>query len=103
MHGLGAGADGGVDDRVDVEIALPGRRRADPDRHIGFGDVPGAGIGVAVDGHRTDTHRLERSDDPDCDLAAVCHQNGVEECCVHGSLHPEDAVGDRFDWRSRTH
>ena len=69
---------GGVDDRVDVEVALPRRGRADADRDVRLGDVAGVGVGVAVDGDRADAHRAQRADDAHGDLAAVGDQDGVE-------------------------
>ena len=39
VHGLRTGADRGTDDRTDVQIALPGRRRTDADGDVGLGDV----------------------------------------------------------------
>ena len=69
----------GGDDRVDVEVALPRRGRADADRDVGLGDVAGAGVGVAEHRDRADAHGAQRADHPHRDLAAVGDQNGIEE------------------------
>ena len=86
MYRLRAGAHRGVDDGGDVEVALPGRCRAEQHGGVGLGDVAGAGVGLAVDGHRSDAHLPQRPDDPDRDLAAVGDQNGVEKGRTHRSL-----------------
>ena len=78
VDGLGAGAARGVDDRVDVQVALPCGCGPDADRDVGLGDVAGVGVGVAEDGDRADTHLAQRADHPHGDLAAVGDQNGVE-------------------------
>ena len=78
VDGLRAGATDRLEDRVDRQVALPGGRRADADRDVGLRDVPGVGVGVAVDGDRADAHRPQRADDAHGDLAAVGDQNGVE-------------------------
>ena len=78
MHRLRAGAPRRGDDGVDVEVALPCRRRPDAHRDVGLGDVAGAGVGVAEDRDRADAHRAQRADDPHRDLAAVGDQNGVK-------------------------
>ena len=83
VDGLSAGADRRPNDRVDVEIALSRRRRADADGHVGLCDVAGAGVGIAVDRDRSDSHGAQRTDDADGDLAAVGHQNGIEESHRH--------------------
>ena len=83
VHRLRPGTQGGVDHGLDVEVALPGRWRADPYRNIGLCDVPGGRVGVAVDRHRTDTHGSQRADDAHRDLAAVCDEHGVEHCQGH--------------------
>ncbi len=79
MDGLGSGTQRRVDDSLDVEVALPGRwGGSDTDGGVGHGDVAGTGVGVAVDGHRTDAHRLAGADDPHSDLATVGDKHSVE-------------------------
>ena len=78
VDGLRAGAQGRVDDGVDVQVALPGRRGADPHGDVGLGDVAGTGVGVTVDGDGTNSHGPQRADDPHGDLSAVGDQDGVE-------------------------
>jgi len=83
MHGLGSGAQCGIDDRVDVQVALPGRRWADPHRDVGVGDVPGSRVGVTEHRNRADPHGTAGPNDAHGDLAAVGDQDGVESLCVH--------------------
>ena len=78
MDGLGTGTHRRVDNSGDVEIAVTRRRRADRDCEIGRGDMARGGVGVAVDGHRSDAHRLQRPDHPDGDLTPVGDQNSIE-------------------------
>ena len=56
MDRLGAGAAGSVDDRVDVEVALPRGGGPDADGDVCLGDMAGVGVGVAEDGDRADAH-----------------------------------------------
>ena len=86
VHGLRAGADRGLDDRVDVEVALPRRRGADAHGGVGLRDVAGAGVGVAVDGDRADTHGRSVRMTRHRDLAAVGDQNGVESLGSHRAV-----------------
>ncbi len=54
VHGLGAGVAAGLDDGLDLQVALGRGGGADPHGDVGFAHVPGAGVGVGVDGDRTD-------------------------------------------------
>jgi hypothetical protein len=92
VHGLRAGAAGGVQHPVDRQVALRGRRGADRDGDVGEPGVQRAGVGVAVHGDRADAQRAERADDPDGDLAAVGDQDGVE----HGSAPPANGRRPRL-------
>ena len=78
VDGLSSGAHGRVDDRRDVEVAVTRGRRTDCDRQVGRGDMAGGGVGIAVDGHRPDAHRLQCADHPDGDLTPVGDQNSIE-------------------------
>ena len=78
VHGLGAGVAAGLDDGLDFEVALGGGGGADPHRDVGFAHVPGAGVGVAVDGDRTDAQGAQGPDDAAGDLAAVGDEDGAE-------------------------
>ncbi len=61
----------GGHDRLDVEVALPRRRRPDAHGDVGLGDVARTGVGVAVDRDRADAHGAQRADDSHGDLAPV--------------------------------
>jgi hypothetical protein len=63
-------------------VARGGGRTADQDGLVRLADVPGAGVGVAVDRDAGDAERAERADDADRDLAAVRHQDlGEQPAC----------------------
>ena len=83
VDGLGAGLACSVQDAPDVQVALGGRGRAEPDRLVGLADVPGTGVGVAVDRDAGDAEGPQGADDADGDLSAVGHQDRVE----HGRPH----------------
>ncbi len=78
VHRLRAGVHGGAHDVRYGQVTPRGLGRTDPDGDIGLGDVPGVGVGVAVDRHRADPHPAQRGDHPDGDLAPVRDQNRVE-------------------------
>ena len=83
MDTLGAGAQRGIDDRIDVEVALPSRRWSDSNGDICLGDVAGSRIGVAVDRHGPNAHGFTRPNHAHGNLAAVGDQNGVEHSWRH--------------------
>ena len=86
MDRLRAGALRRIEHPVDVEVALTGRRRPDQYGGVGLADMPGAGVGLAVDGDRADPHLPESADHPDRDLAAVGDEDRLELCshmCPH--------------------
>ena len=107
VHGLGAGVAAGLDDGLDLEVALGGRGGADPHGDVGLAHVPGAGVGVGVDGDRTDAQRAQGADHAAGDLAAVGDEHGAEERLravavgevvvgeerVMAGSHPEKAEG----------
>ena len=78
VHRAGAGALRGVDDRLDLEIALGRRRRPDQIRLVRVGDVQRGAIGLRIDGDRAEPELSEGAEDADRDLAAVGDQNLVE-------------------------
>ena len=75
MHGLCAGLAAGLDDLVDQQIALGGRRRADQHGVIGHFDMERIAVGLGIHGYRLDPHPARSLDDPAGDLAAICDQN----------------------------
>ncbi len=78
MHRLGSGGPRCGEDPLRLDVALPGRRRADPDGDVGLRHMARAGVGIAVDGDGTDAEAPQRAHDADGDLAAVGHQHGGE-------------------------
>ena len=86
MDRLGTGQRGRLEDRLDPEVALRRRRRADADRLVGGADVGGVGVGIAEDRDRLDAQLAAGPDDPDGDLAAV---------------GDEDARGTAAGWSAR--
>jgi hypothetical protein len=83
---VGAGDLGRADQRRDVEVALPRRRRPDAHRLIGELDVQRVGVGGRVDRDRLDAHLATGADDAERDLAAVGDQDLLE----HARLRDRD-------------
>ena len=79
VHGLGAGVAAGLDDGLDLEVALGGGRGADPHGDVGLAHVPGAGVGVGIDGDRADAQGAQGADHAAGDLAAVGDEHGAEQ------------------------
>jgi hypothetical protein len=73
MNRLGSAAYRGVEHLIDVEVTLPRGRRPQPHGGVGLAHMPGAGIGVAVDGDRPDAQPAQGANHPHRDLAAVGH------------------------------
>ena len=82
MHRLRAAVARRGDDRLDVQVALARRRRADQPRLVGHRDVQRAGIGLGIDRDRRDPHPPRRADHAAGDLAAIGDQDFGEH---HGS------------------
>ena len=78
MDGLGTGGFAGLDDLLDDEVGLGGRRRADMDGLVGHLHMQGVPVGIGIDGHRLDAHAPGGLDDPARDLAPVRNQDLVE-------------------------
>jgi hypothetical protein len=75
MDGLGVGDLRRRDDRRDVEVALPGRRRADADRFVGELDILRLGVGFGMHGHRAHAEFAAGTQDAQGDFAPVCYEN----------------------------
>ena len=78
VDGLRAGLAGGRHHCLDVEIALPRRRRTDAYCDVGLGDVARTGVGIAVDRDRADAHGAQCADDSHGDLAPVGDKDTVK-------------------------
>ena len=78
MDRLGSGARRGVEHLVDIEVALPRRRRPQPDRFVRFKHLPRADVGVAVHGDGLDAQPPQGPDHPHRDLTAVGNQHRLE-------------------------
>ena len=78
MDRLGAGLLGGLDDLLDVQIALGRDRGADQERLVGLAHVGRVAVDLRVDGDRADPHLLQGAGDADRDLAAVGYQDLLE-------------------------
>ena len=78
VHGLGAGGAAGLDDLVDDEIGLGGRRRADGDGLVRHLDVQAVAIGLGVDRDGLDAELARALDDAAGDLAAIGDQDLLE-------------------------
>ncbi len=75
MERLGAGALGGIQDPLLVEIAIRRSARADEIRLVGEAGVQRSAVGLGVHGDRRDPELAKRSEDADCDLAAICNED----------------------------
>jgi hypothetical protein len=71
VDGVGASAPGGVEDRVNPQVAQRRFARADVHRLIRLEHVPRAAVAVRIHRHRRQPHFTARANDPDGDLAAV--------------------------------
>jgi hypothetical protein len=69
---LGAGLLRGLDDLLDVQIALGRGGWTEQEGLVGLADVRGLAVGLRVHGDRLDLHLLERADHANRNLAAVC-------------------------------
>ena len=78
MDGVGPDAEGGADERVARQIALPGRCRTDRHRLVGLGDVWRALVGLGVHGHGREAELATGTDDPAGDFPPVGHQHLAE-------------------------
>ena len=85
MDRLGAGRQGGVDDRIDAQVALGRRRRSEADRGIRHRDMHRVGVGVAVDGDRFHAQVVAGADEPDGDLPAVRDEDATERRGGHAA------------------
>ena len=89
VHGLRPDLDRGGDDRLDREVGLRGRGRADAHGDVRLAHVRRIRVGVAVDRDGADAESAERADDAARDLAAIRDEHGVEEgaAVAHGNSH----------------
>ena len=71
---IGAACPQRADHRLDIEIALPRRRRTDAMGFVRQPHVHRPGIGFAMHRDRADAHGLGGGDDPHGDLAAIGDQ-----------------------------
>src|SRR5260370_1345134 len=67
-----------LDDALELEVGLGGRRSADVMRLVRVPDVDGAAVGVGINSRGGDAELAARPHDADCDLAAIRNQNFLE-------------------------
>ena len=75
MDRLRAGAPSGLEQPLADEVALGRRPGADQVRLVGAPHVERVPVGLGVDPDAPDPELAKRPEDPDRDLAAVCHQD----------------------------
>ena len=80
MDRLGSGLLRGLDDLLDVEVALGRDRGADQEGLVGLAHVRRVAVDLRIDGDRADPHLLQGPGDADRDLAAI----GYEDLLEHG-------------------
>ena len=78
MYRFGAARACRVDDRIDAQVAVLGRRWPDQHRLVGQRHVQGGAIGIGVYCDGAQPHALGRADDPTGDLPAVGDQQLLE-------------------------
>ncbi len=82
MNRLGAVFTGRVQNAVDPQIALRGRRRAHVLRFIRHANVQGSAVGVGIHGHAGDTHLAKGADHTHRNFTAIGNQNFSEHTGV---------------------
>ena len=75
MNGFRAGCLGGVEDRVELQIAFGSRRGTDGDGFARLHDVHRMAIGFGIDGDARNAHPIERPDDAAGNGATVGDQH----------------------------
>ena len=79
MDCLGAAVVRGLDDPVELQVRLGRRRTADVVRLVGVADVDRATIGIGINRRGRDAKLPTGAHDADRDLAAIGHQDLLEE------------------------
>jgi hypothetical protein len=75
MHGVCARLFRRLDDSIDAQVTLAGRRRTDRQRLIREDDMKSGTIGIRVHGDRGVAHLAARADDAHRDLPAIRDQH----------------------------
>ena len=75
-----------VENLVEVEIRLAGRRRTDVVGVVGLAHVQGAAVHVGEHGDRFDAHLAAGADDADGDFTAVGDKNSFEHKSAFGAI-----------------
>ena len=88
MHGAGAGAMRGLEDPVDPQIAVRGRRGTDEVGFVCGQHVGGRAIGLRIHGDAPNAQLSAGADDPKGDLTSIRDQNGLQ----HQGATPFDGV-----------
>src|SRR5262249_37416162 len=75
VDGVGAGYDGGADQRRYVQVAGRRYRRTDAKGLIGKLDVQGVGVGLRVDGDGPNAQLPAGPDHSEGDFSSICNEN----------------------------
>ena len=92
------GAQRGLDERLDLQVALRRGRRPDQVRLVGVRDVQRAAVRLRIDGDRAEPELAQRARDADRDLASIRDENLVERVFRHSapysphSMSPADQL-----------
>jgi hypothetical protein len=78
MDGVGAGLADGVENVVDDDVGLGGRRGADMDGLVGLAHMQRVAVGIGIDRDGGDAELLRGADDPAGDLAAIGYEDFLE-------------------------
>jgi hypothetical protein len=84
VHGVGAAAGHGVEDRFGVQVALGRGLPTERVGLIGQADVERVAVQLGVHRHRRDAQLAARADDPHGDLGAVGDEDFLEHAAPFG-------------------
>ena len=92
MYGLRSDVSGKLHDLVQLQVRLRRRRRSYVVRLVGVASVNRLAVGIRVDGDGLYPELPTGAHDADCDLAAVGHQDLLEQLLLHGSWCPAPEI-----------
>src|SRR5688572_1292479 len=79
MDGVGIGAAGDVDQRIDPKVTVSGRATADRIGLVGEPDMARGAVALRVDGNRSQAEVTARADQTYRDFAAIGYENLVQD------------------------
>ena len=86
---------GDIENFVDIEIGLTGRRSADRIGFVGLAYVQRSAVYIGINHDRGNSHFVARAQDAHRDLAAIGYQNFLEHCFLSNDLRDQQRAGER--------